>query len=245
MHRTHDPRWGTMRREASLQEALGRKEAGQLVASIRVGESTGDRGGGGGGSGAGGASEGNRPEVVALLRAHGVSAEAAPRIAGAGEILRQRTAQSGVEVGAVLDADTGRPLGPTLEGQADRIHLESQLGLLRPGRRYVQLHTHPANTSLSAQDLALLLAHPEIRTMAAVGRDGAWHVLTKRRGQATASPEDGLIAWSDTDAALDARYDALIEAGTLLPEEAHRQQLHEVMQRIAPRLRLRYDRLER
>ena len=56
---------------------------------------------------------------------------------------------------------------------------------------------------------------------------------------------DGLEAWRVEFVALELKYDALIQTGTLTGDEALRQHLHEVLERIAPELRLRYDRLER
>jgi hypothetical protein len=44
---------------------------------------------------------------------------------------------------------------------------------------------------------------------------------------------------------LDVRYDALINAGALTPNEALRQQAHAVLLNVAPQLRWRYDHLGR
>ncbi|HLH26573.1 MAG TPA: hypothetical protein VK066_28970 [Chloroflexota bacterium] len=58
VHRTHDRRCGTMRREASLHEAVGRQEAQRLAASIRGG----GPGGGGNRRTSGGSGRGHDPE---------------------------------------------------------------------------------------------------------------------------------------------------------------------------------------
>jgi hypothetical protein len=185
-----------------------------------------------------------RPEVVALLQSHGARAAAAQRIGRAGETLRRRTAESGVEVAALLDLETGRPVGPTLEGSEDRVDLAPQLALLHPGRRYVHLHTHPGSSSFSYYDLGLLLRYPSLRTLVVVGEGGSWYLLSKRRAQPITAPATAIDLWRVRYAEIASHYDPLVESGALTEAEALRRELHETMERLAPELRLRYDHVE-
>ncbi len=242
VHRSHDPRWGTMRREASLREVLGDEEVRRLVARERGGGTIG--GGRGPGHSGGGPTDAGRPEIIALLRAHGAPPEAAHRIARAGELLRKRSVRLGVEVAALLDLETGRPSGPSLEGTEAHVDLAPQLRGLQPGRRYLQLHTHPRNSSFSDDDLRILLRHPELRTMAVVGQTGGWYLLSKRRGRPTVTIEEATALWDIYYADAAEPNERLIAAGQLTPEAALAQEVHETMRRLAPEIGLRYDYLE-
>jgi hypothetical protein len=185
------------------------------------------------------------PEIVALLRSHGVRGLTARTVAQEGASLRQRMGAIDVEYAALFDEATGQQVGDVLIGETDEVYLRAHIVAMQPGRRYVHLHTHPASSAFSLNDLAVLLAHPPLRTMTVVGRNGSWYFLSKLRGQPTASPEDGIAAWLTVFRTLDPHYDALIAAGVVTQDEALQQQLHETMVSVAPQLRLRYDRLER
>jgi hypothetical protein len=192
----------------------------------------------------GGGSDGGAPEVIALLRSHGVPATAAPPIVRAGETLRQRTEREGIEVAALLALETGRLIGPPVLGTEDLVDLTDQMGALQPGRRYVQLHTHPASSSFSYRDLWILLKHPELRTMVVVGQDRSWYLLSKRRGQPTVDPNEGVALWRLRYTEVSEHSDPLIARGTLTEAEALRREVHETMERLAPDIGLRYDHLE-
>ena len=60
------------------------------------------------------------PEVVALLRGHGVGPGAAQRVARIGERLRQRTETSGHEFAALVDAASGMLVDSVIEGSESR-----------------------------------------------------------------------------------------------------------------------------
>jgi hypothetical protein len=182
--------------------------------------------------------------VVGLLRGHGVPAAAATKIAQAGDQLRQRTAAVNVEFASLFEWDSGAIVGVPLVGGEDRIDLAPQMAALRPGRRYVQLHTHPGSSSFSHHDLSILLRHPELRMMAIVGQHGSWYILSRRRGQPLASEADGLDLWHVHYAEVAEPNDPLIRLGMLTEREALRRELHETMRRLAPEIGLRYDHLE-
>jgi hypothetical protein len=182
-------------------------------------------------------------EVIALLRGHGIQHRAAQLTVRIGEALRQRTTEMGIEFGALVDDASGRQVGMILSGGVAHIDLGPHVRALEPRRRYLHLHTYPANSTLSDTDLATFLRHPELCTMAVVGRDGAWYVLSKLRGQPSLAEADGLEAWFEAFVALAPRYDAQIEVGLLTPDEALGRHTEETLVQIAPILRLRYDRL--
>ena len=183
-------------------------------------------------------------EVLLLLRSHGLRLRAAQMVARLGEALRQRTEQTGLEYAALVDDGTGEQVGEVLEGETSHVNLRPHLTALQPGRRYAHVHTHPGSTTFSADDLSILLAHPPLRTPIVVGADGSWYFLSKLRGQPTANPEEGIAEWLDEFATLTLRYSGLVQSGVLTRAHALRRQAYEALGNIAPRLRLRYDRLE-
>jgi hypothetical protein len=133
------------------------------------------------------------PEVIALLRAHGVPSAAARLLARLGETLRRQTDQEGTEFAILVDLEDEQQAGHVLQGDEDRVPLTSHLRLLQPGRRYAHLHTHPWSTSFSDFDLAILLQNIPLRTIVVVGADGSWYLLSKLRGKPTAAWQTGLI----------------------------------------------------
>jgi hypothetical protein len=171
-------------------------------------------------------------------------APVAPRIARGGETLRRRTVQTGTEFAALIDAATGALVGPPLEGQEEHVDLAPQMAALRPGRRYLHLHTHPASSSFSDLDLRVFLRHPELRHMAVVGQDGSWYLASKQRGRPSASVAVGLARWSHWFDEIAASDDEQLARGRLTTAQALRRELHETMVRLAPEIGLRYDHLE-
>jgi hypothetical protein len=183
------------------------------------------------------------PAVAALLRSHGASGQAARSTARIGDELRQRMGQTAIEFAALIDATTGEQVGEILRGSVDQVLLRPHLAALLPGRRYVHLHTHPASSSFSDDDLAILLDRVEI-TMVVVGRDATWYFLSKVRGQPTVDADTGRALWNIHFAEIATPDHALIAQGILSSSEALRHEVHETMKRLAPEIGLRYDHLE-
>jgi hypothetical protein len=184
------------------------------------------------------------PELLALLRSHGLSVAVAERVARAGAVLHQRSVREGVEIGTTLDLATGRPIGPTLSGERDSVNFGSQFAAFRPGRRYLQLHTHPGSSSFSAPDVGMLLDHLALRLLVVVGEDDHWYLLSKRAGQRLANPDDAHARWWEVFEDVASHDDALIAQGQLTQQAALVREVHETMIRLAPELGLRYDDLE-
>jgi hypothetical protein len=115
---------------------------------------------------------------------------------------------------------------------------------MRPGRRFVALHTHPASSSFSDADAATFLVHSSLSAMAAVGVDGTWYVLSKPPGVVLAPPEQAFRQFHEALAQLLPWYRAQVQSGRLPPREAWRAHSHEAWQTVAPELGLRYSRVE-
>ncbi|MGH2368874.1 MAG: hypothetical protein ACRDI2_11810 [Chloroflexota bacterium] len=154
-----------------------------------------------------------------------------------------RTRQSDREFAATYDMMTGAPVGNVVSGGAVDVDISDHIRAMAPGRRYVALHTHRTSTSFSDADALLLVANRAIRTIAVVGADGTWYLLSKVRGAGVAGANRLVQAFTSAAIALSRRYLALAQSGAVTPEEALRQFSHEIWQHIAPPLHLRYDRV--
>ena len=58
---------------------------------------------------------------------------------------------------------------------------------MQPGRRYAALHTHASSTAFSDEDVVVLVGNDLLHTVAAVGFDGTWYILSKVPGRPTAN----------------------------------------------------------
>jgi hypothetical protein len=183
------------------------------------------------------------PSVVALLRDHGLRSSTARAVAQVGEDLRVRTERQGSEFAALLAVGTGALVGPVLGGQPAEVPVGGQLQAMQAGRRYIHLHTHPPpSAAFSDADVGMLVTYAGLRTMAVIGVDRTWYVLSKVPGQTLrAEVEQGFTVQV---AALAPKYARLIRSGALSVAEAWRLHTHEVWEQLAPRLGLRYDRVE-
>ncbi len=223
---------------------LAAEEARRVGASARSGQAGSAGAGGRPIAGASGELPDRSPAVTALLKSHRVGTQAARSTARVGEGLRQRMGETDIEFAALIDDITGYQVGGILSGTVDRLNLLPHLDALRPGGHYVHVHTHPASSSLSDYDLAILLAHVEIRTMAVVGRDGTWYILSRVRGQPAIDPGEGRALWKARFVEIATPHNALIARGALREADALRLEVHQTMTRLAPEIGLRYDHLE-
>jgi hypothetical protein len=124
----------------------------------------------------------NRGDVIAVLRRHGISGAVAAGLWTAARDLRTRTRRRGIEHASTLDAADGRPVGNTITGTTSGADLTPHLLALQIGHQYVQLHTHPRNTSFSDIDMRLFVEHPALKAMIVVGVVGSWHILSRPAG---------------------------------------------------------------
>jgi hypothetical protein len=144
----------------------------------------------------------------------------------------------------MIDAASGERLGAIIEGQHDTIDIQSHYAAMRPERRYVQLHTHPRSSAPGRADAAIVIRRAAIASVVVAGGDGSWYVLSKVPGAEPADVDTMRRRWVEVHDTLDRLYGPLVEAGVVDVEAAWRAETHEIWQRIAADLRLRYDRLE-
>ena len=187
---------------------------------------------------------GRRAQVLATLEAHGLTAAGAEALRRLGVELRERMLRTKREYGAFVDAETGESVGGVLTGAGDRLEARSVLQAMIPGRRYAGVHTHPEGASFSPTDGTVLVAHAStVCAIAVVGGPGIWYVLSPVPGRTLPSPEAVFPAFERERDALAPPYEALLRAGALTRREAQRAHTHEVWERLAPVLGLRYDRV--
>jgi len=172
-----------------------------------------------------------RRDVIDVLKGHGVSGAATARAWDEARRLVSETRRRGIEHAVTLDAESGAPIGARLTGTRSSTDLRAYIARFQAGREYLQLHTHPGNTSFSANDLTVFVTQPGIRTMAVVGLDRAWHVVSRATEQVSMNRRDTVDAFLTELARLEA-------AGAAFEQRPHR-----AMLRVSAQRGLRYDRL--
>lgn len=174
-----------------------------------------------------------RRDVVAALRAHGLSGLAAASLWTIARELVRDTRRRSREYSAMVDAESGAEEGPRLSGEAHQIDILSQRNARRPGREYGHIHTHPSNGAFSAADARVLLSNREIRAIIAVGSDARWRMMSRNTGVAVADP------WAVSD-------QFVIELRRLMSDDCMSiaDAPHAIWSTISERLGLRYSRIE-
>jgi hypothetical protein len=142
----------------------------------------------------------------------------------------------------VHDLDTGLPVGGVVQGTDTMTDIRPHLAAMQAGRRYVQVHTHPRSSALSAQDAILFGSYPALG-VSVVGLDGTWYVLSKPAGAALVPALVGQ-RYRQEVAARTPAYQARVQAGELDPQAAWRDHTHQAWLATAPQVGLRYDRVE-
>jgi hypothetical protein len=185
-----------------------------------------------------------RRELVQILQRHTQALISAESVRAVGVRLRDETLRHRTERGTLLNLDTGVEVGDAPPGTTERIDAGSLLRKMRVGRRYVFVHTHPDGRSFSESDVAGLVAHwPLPSVVVAVGSQGTWYAISVEPESKCPSPADVAVVLRQESDALAPKYSELLQTGTLTRRDAQRQFTHEVWERIAPRLGLRYDRV--
>lgn len=201
----------------------------------------------GGGPAAGGAGGGETPggAVVQALIAHGISDTTARVVDDIGRGLRQRTRAAGVEFAAMVDAESGVRLGEIRGGIVNEVDVAAHLRQMAPGRRYVQIHTHPASSSFSGQDAGLMVTYGGIHSMVVAGADGTVYILSKSPMAAIPDRTAVRAAYYQEKAQLQPKYDDLVSRGQLPADNdlVWKEHSHEIWQNITSRLGLRYTRV--
>jgi len=172
-------------------------------------------------------------DVIAALVRHGLSSQAASSLWIIARGHLRDTRRRGREHSAMVDAETGVQVGPTLSAQAHQINIRPQIAARRFGRAYGHVHTHPSNSSFSDSDVRVLLSNGELRVIVAVGVDGRWHAMSR---SGTVAPVD---PWTASDRFLEEFRQLLDDETTSLTDIPH-----VIWSSIADDLGLRYDRIE-
>ena len=193
--------------------------------------------------------------LVRLLRDLGIPAKAAAKVLDTGRTLRERTRETGDEYAAMVNERTGNRLGKILRGNPERTDITPHLQEMRtrlPRHRFVQVHSHPraASRSFSADDALVIAGEEQISAMVVAGADGRWFVLA--RLPQTPVPEteseerlrmsEVFEKFRQTYNRFRLAYDRRVDAGELSEDEARSAHTHEVWERIADGLGMRYFR---
>ena len=131
----------------------------------------------------------------------------------------------------MLDASDGLAVGPPITGTEFATTVSAHIQRFRPGRTYVQIHTHPNSTSFSPDDVLFLATQPQVRTSIVVGIDGTWYLLSRLSDDSTRNPR---LPYDDYRR----EYRQLEQEQVTSAERPHA-----VMERIAERHGFRYDRV--
>jgi len=178
---------------------------------------------------------------------HGVSEQAAVVIVALAAQMREMSDSAGIEAAAMVDADSGEQLGEILPGGPYGVVIKPHINLMRrkPGRYYVQLHTHVQSTSFSEDDAATLVAYRKIAVMSVAGIDGTWYIMSKTETQSASlrRAEHLITRFLERYDALKGAFEERVARGEQTEAEARREHPHEVWLSLRGELGLRYDRV--
>lgn len=169
-----------------------------------------------------------------MLRRHGLSGEVSARLWMLSRTMRRDSRRRGLEYAAMVDAESGVPVGTIISGGEDSVDLRQHIAAFVRGRRYVQFHTHSGNSSFSDADVAVLLSWEQIHAMVVVGVDGAWYASSRLGATKTPAIEAAESFLAEFD-----------RLGVEQPDLEIRERTHQVWVTIAGNLGLRYDRVQK
>lgn len=93
--------------------------------------------------------------------------------------LRHSTKLKEIEFAAMFELNSGIRVNGIIAGEETQADILKHLNLLQTSKKYIQIHTHPKNSTFSLDDLILLLEYDEISSMVVVGKDRVTYVLIK------------------------------------------------------------------
>ncbi|NPV30505.1 MAG: hypothetical protein HPY58_12825 [Firmicutes bacterium] len=190
------------------------------------------------------------PESLAsgIFGEHGWTSKVTQKVLAKGEELRQATRASGVEYAAMVDAETGNSLGVDIKGIEHSVNIAAHIEQMQPGKRYIQIHTHPNSSSFSDIDVALLFYHqgPErnIQSIYVVGADGTRYIMSREPGVRVATPEEIKLAFQVEIEVLRPKWEEKYRSGEMTADQAWKEHTHEAWFNIAKKLGFKYNRLE-
>jgi hypothetical protein len=182
----------------------------------------------------------------AWLRAHGLSAAAIEAVVRThARRLVDHTRRSNREHAVTLEAETGEQLGAELVGDRFGIDLAPHLAAMRPGRAYLQIHTHPSDCAFSLQDAAMLYRFTAVRVVLVLGVRGTWYLLSRRPGPDSAVWDVLVAAFEAEYVARTPAYQAAVSAGELSRRAAQCRRVDGAWGATAARCGLLYTRIDR
>jgi hypothetical protein len=157
------------------------------------------------------------------------------------KLTRRLTALYGIEYAIMLNIDTGSRVGEIIEGGRHEADVNQHLLLLNKQSRYLQMHSHPRSSTISLDDLILVLAYNEIKAMVVVGANRWTYLLIKVED----APNHGYINTliQQEFQTLRPKYKKMLAKGRLSENRISDMMLHEVMVKVTPSLGLRYFKL--
>lgn len=173
-----------------------------------------------------------RSDVVGILRMHGLTGHAAASLWAISQALVRNTRRRGVEYSALIDAQSGLQVGPTIGGSRHRIDVRPQITETSPRGRYAHVHTHPGSSSFSDVDAGFLLTWHQVKVVTVAAADGRWYVMSRAVDIGAPAPLDAVTAFR-------AELLNLVDDPRVIASERP----HEIWTRIAGSLELRYDRV--
>ncbi len=186
----------------------------------------------------------DRRAVIAVLQRHGLPSAGAEGLRSVGVNLRGKTLLAKREFGAAVEAATGLQFGQQVAGSAGRVEMGPLLRAMVGERRYGCVHTHPEGYAFSPNDAAVLVSFRAVVLIAVVGGQGTWYVLSVDPDREPPLTHVLFETFRQEREILAAKYESLVRSGELTRREALREHTHEVWERIAPSLGLRYDRVQ-
>lgn len=122
-----------------------------------------------------------------------------------------RSRRDVTEWGCILDISAGEVVeGKFTQGTKNRLALAPLICLMKPGKRYVLMHSHPDSTPFSIEDIyECLLSYKQIPTMILVGIDRSLYCMSKNN---PAPKEEVQSKWEEEFEDLFNKYQKLLQA---------------------------------
>jgi hypothetical protein len=179
------------------------------------------------------------------LNAHGLHGAIAERVEEVGQELRALQAAEGVEFAAMLDVETGAPVGPYLRGTPTSVVIEPHLSAMKAGRLYVQVHSHPSAATFSIDDVAVLFHfYPTLHSTVVVAAAAWWYVMSPRPGTDPYPVTKIHRAYLDAWRRLEPQFLTAIDEGKMTTEQAGLELHRAIWRTIAGDLNFLYHEVE-
>ena len=116
------------------------------------------------------------------------------------------TRRANREFAGAVDVESGAAIGDVLSGASDEIDLSPLLTMMAVSRRHVPIHTHPAGSSFSDADLAVLTEYSAVAAVVVLGGDDTAYVVSKTSAFARLPPQTAMVEYLRANEASFQRY---------------------------------------